>query len=164
MPISTISKSIPHIFCCPLFSENYLNPQVNNMVNKHTIDYHPSPSQLILRIRPLIFLWTHTGLISSESFMNFFLNPYIPSWLLKSFKFIVLRLQQIHLWVKNLNLFICTHAPKQDSPSDFYHYPPDRWELPIPPGQRFLKIFFPWAERGETIMAKINKGIGHKFW
>ena len=104
------------------------------------------------------------GLISPDSFLNFFLNLYIPSWLLKSFKFIVLRLLQIHLWVKNLNLFICTHALKQDSPSDFYHYPPGWWELPIPPGPRFLKIFFPWAERGERIMAKIKKGIGHKFW
>ena len=146
-------KINPPIFCCPRFSENYLNPKVNKMMNKHTIDYHPSPSQLISRIHIfLIFLWTPTGLISPESFLNFFLNLYIPSWLLKSFKFIVLRLLQIHLWVKNLNLFICTHAPKQNSPSDFYHYLPGRWELPIPPGQRFLKIFFPWAERGERII------------
>ena len=28
------------ILCCPLFSENYLNPQVriNKMVSKHTLD------------------------------------------------------------------------------------------------------------------------------
>ena len=36
-------KINPPNFCCPLFSENYLNPQVriNKMVNKHTVDYPP---------------------------------------------------------------------------------------------------------------------------
>ena len=65
----------PPIFWCPLFSENYLNPQVriNKMVNKHTVDYHPSPSRLISRIHPLIFLLTPKGFISPESFLNFFL-------------------------------------------------------------------------------------------
>ena len=42
-----------------------------------------------------------------------------------------------------LNLFIFTHAPKQNSSPAFYHYPPGRRELLIPPEQRFLKIFFP---------------------
>ena len=67
------------------------------MVNKHTIDYHPSRSQLISRIHPFIFLWTHKGFISPESVLIFFLNLYIPPWLRKSFKFIMLRLMQIHL-------------------------------------------------------------------
>ena len=36
-------------FCYLLFSKNYLNPQVRitKMVNKHTVDCHSSPSQLI---------------------------------------------------------------------------------------------------------------------
>ena len=105
------------IFFCSLFSENYLNPQVriNKMVNKHTVDYHPSPSQLISKIHPLIFLWTPKGFISREYFLKFFLNLFIPPWLRKSFKFTVLRLWdywQIHLWVKKLNLLMFTHAPK----------------------------------------------------
>ena len=111
------------------------------MVSKHTVDYHPIPSQLISRIYPLIFLWTRKGFMSPASFLNIFLDLYIPPWLWKSFKFIVLRLLQIHLWVKILNLFIFTHAPKQNSPPGFYHYPPGRRELPSPPEQRFLKIF-----------------------
>ena len=111
-------KINPPILCCSLFSENYLNPQVriNKMVNKHTVNYHPSPSQLISRIHPLIFPWTPKGFISPESFLNFFLNLHIPPWLHKSFKFIALRLLQIHLRVKKLNLFIFTHAHKQKSP------------------------------------------------
>ena len=92
--ISTISRSTPtHIFCCPIFYENYLNPQVKikKMINKHTVDYQPSSSQLVSRIPSLIFLWTPKGFISPESFFNFFLNLYIPLWLQKSFRFIMLR-------------------------------------------------------------------------
>ena len=136
-------KINPPIFCCPLFSKNYLNHQVkiNKMVNKHLVDYHPSPSQWISRIQPLIFLWTPKGFISLESFLNFFLNLYVLPSLRKSFKFIVLILLQIHLWVKKY-LFIFTHAPKQNSPPGFYYCPPGRRELSIPPEQRFLKTFF----------------------
>ena len=93
MFISTISISIPP-FSAVLSSKNYLNPQVtiNKMVHKHTVNYHPSPSQLISRIHPPIFLWTPKGFITPESFLNFFLNLYIPQWLRKSFKVMVLRL------------------------------------------------------------------------
>ena len=58
----------------------------------------------------------------------------------RSFIFIVLRLLQIHSWVKKLNLFNFTHAPKQSFPPGFYHYPPGRPKLPSPPKQHFLKI------------------------
>ena len=78
------------------------------------------------------FLWTPKGSISPESFLNFLLNLYIPPWLPKSFKFIVLRLLQSHLWVKKLNLFNFTHAPKQNSRPGFCYYPPVRRELHIP--------------------------------
>ena len=122
------------------------------MLSKHAINYHPSPSQLISRIHILIFLWTPKGVpkgfISPESVLNIFLNLYSPPWLQKRFRFIVLRLLLIHFWVKRLNLFIFTHAPKQNSPPGFYHYPPGRRELPIPPKQYFFEIFT-WGERGE---------------
>ena len=35
------------------------------MVNKDTVNYQPSPLQLISRIHSLIFLWTSKGFISS---------------------------------------------------------------------------------------------------
>ena len=101
------------------------------------------------RVPIIIFLWTPKGFISPESFLNFFLNLCIPPRLRKSYKFIVLRLLQIHLWVKKLNLFIFTHAPRQNSLPGFYNYPPVRWKLSIPPEQRFLKIFFPEEKEGE---------------
>ena len=121
------------------------------MVNKHTVDYHPSPSQLISSIHYLIYLWTLKGFIRSESSLNFFLNLYILLWLQKSFKFMVLRLLQINFWVKKLNLFIFTHAPKQNFPPGFYHYPPGRRESPIPHKQSFLKIFLPEERVGRGL-------------
>ena len=67
------------IFCCPLFFEECLNPQVriNKMENEHTVDYHLRPSKLTSRIHPLIFLWTPKRFISPESFLKFFSNLYI---------------------------------------------------------------------------------------
>ena len=63
--ISYFRISIP-LFCCPLFFEEYLNPRVriNKIVNKHSVDYHPNPSELTSRIYPLIFLQTSQGFIS----------------------------------------------------------------------------------------------------
>ena len=119
--------------------------------------------QIYCQLPIIIFLWTPKGFISPESFLNFLLNLYILPWFRKSFKFIVLSILQIHLWVKKLNLFSFTYAPKQDSPPGFYHHPPGRWKLPIPPEQNFLKVFFPEQKEGwedyivETV-TKINKG------
>ena len=118
------------------------------MVNKYTVDYHPSRSQLISRIHTLIFLWTRKGFISPESFLNFFLNLYIPPWLQKSFKFIVLRLLQIHLWVKKINLFNFTRARKQNSPPGFYHYPPRQTGIAHSSWTAFSEDIFSWTERG----------------
>ena len=109
--------------------------------------------QIHCQLPIIIFLWTPKGFIFPESFVNVLLNLYIPPWLRKSFKFIMLRLLQTHLWVKKLNLFDFTHAPKQNSPPRFYHYSPGRRELPIPSRTAFSKDIFSWAERGgERIM------------
>ena len=82
------------IHCCSLFSENYLNSRVriNKMVNEHTVDYHPSPSQLTSRIHPFIFIWTPKRFVFPESFLKFSFNLFIQPWLRKNFKFMVLRL------------------------------------------------------------------------
>ena len=87
-------KIIAPTFCCFLFFKECLNTQVriNEIVNKHTLDNHPSPSELALWIHPLIFLRTSEGFISPEYFLNFFQNLYIIAWLQKSFKFMLLRL------------------------------------------------------------------------
>ena len=55
-------------FCCPLFFEEYLNPQVkiSKMGNEHTVYYHPSPSELTSRIHLLIYQWSPKRLISQE--------------------------------------------------------------------------------------------------
>ena len=97
--------------------------------------------QIYCQLPIIIFLWTPKGFISPESFLNFLLNLYIPPWLPKSFKFIVLRLLQIRLWVKKLNLFNFSHTPKQNSPSGFYHYPLGWQELHILQNSIFWRYF-----------------------
>ena len=132
------------IFSCLLFSENHLNPQVriNKMVNKHTVDYHPSPWQLTLRIHPLIFLWTPKGFFSPESFL-IFSETGISPWLRKSFKFIVsLRLLVNTFVSQKIESVHFYPSPKQNSPPEILLLSPGRRKLPIPPEQHFLKIYF----------------------
>ena len=104
-------------FCCPLFFLKLSQPLGQNQQNS---------KQTYCRLSIIIFLWTPKGFISPESFLNFLLNLYISSELGKSFKFMVLRLLQIHFWVKKSNLFNFTHAPKRNSPPGFYHYPQEQ--------------------------------------
>ena len=53
------------------------------MVNKNTADYQPSPSQLISRIQPLIFLWTPKGFI--RIFFEFFPKPVYSTMVTEKF-------------------------------------------------------------------------------
>ena len=95
-----------------------------------------------------MFLWTPKGFISPESFLNFFLNLYIPLWLQKSFKFMLLRLLANTFVGEKLNLFIFTQAPKQNSPPGFYHYP-------FLPNSNFWRFIFSPVERGGGMGGKI---------
>ena len=64
-------------FCCPLFSENYLNPQENQQNSK----------QIYCQLPIIIFLWTPNGFISTESFFNFLLNlPVYSAMVLEKFQ------------------------------------------------------------------------------
>ena len=88
----------------------------------------------------------------------------------ESFKFIVLRLLQIHFSVKQIESVQFYSCPQAKISPGFYHYSPGKRELSIPPKQHFLKIFLPEQKEGgggedcvvEKI-TKINKGIGRKF-
>ena len=80
------------------------------MVNEHTVDYQPSPSELTSRIHPFIFLKAHKGFISPEYFSQ------------KSFKFMVLRLLANAFMSQKLNLFIHTHAPSKPLPQAEENY------------------------------------------
>ena len=153
------------ILWCPLFFENYLNPQVriNKIVDKHTVDYHPSPSQLILRIHSLIFLWTPKRFISPESFLNFFLNLFIPPWLRKSFKFIVLRSLQIHLWVKKIECFNFYSCPQAKlAPKFLWLFPQADGNCTFLSNSVFEDIF-PEKEGGRRLWSWKNYQISQRY-
>ena len=127
--ISTIQNQSPQFLLSSLFqklSQPLGQDQQNN-------------KQIYCQLAITIFLRAFKGF--PEPFLNFLQNLYNPPWLQKSYKFLLLRLLQIHLWVKKLNLFNFTHAPKQSSSPGFYHYPQNRQELPISPEHHFLKIY-----------------------
>ena len=81
------------------------------MINKHTADCDPSPSELPSRIHPLIYLWTPKGVGKNISdyllrtFLEFFLKLVYRLWLQKIFKFMVFRLLVVHLRVKKFVQF-----------------------------------------------------------
>ena len=122
----------------------YLNPQVriNKMVNEHTVDYHPSPSELTSRIHPLIFLWTPKGFIfSPECFLSFF-KPVFRTMVAEKF--------QIH-GVKITGKCICESKNwicsfllmphKQKWPPGSYHYHSRQEEVNHFP-QKTVFVFF----------------------
>ena len=50
--------------------------------------------------------------------------------------------------IESVHIYSCAQAKLPG----FYHYPPGRWEFPIPPKQCFLKILYPKEKGGERIM------------
>ena len=48
--------------------------RINKMVNEHTIDYHPSLSELTPKIHPLLFLWTPKGFMDMFCFTGHILR------------------------------------------------------------------------------------------
>ena len=132
------------------------------MVKNYTIDYHPSPLQLLSRTHPLIFLWTPKGFISPECFLRFFLKLYIPSWLQKSFKFSVLRLLAntfVSKKIESVHFYSFLQA-KLSSRFWSLYTPQAEGNYPFPLNSVFWRSIFYPAERGEYMefkkLAKLN--------
>ena len=83
------------------------------MINEHTVDCHPSPSQLTSKIHPLIFLWTFKKFMFPKYFLNFFSNLYISQWFRKSLKFMMLRLLAntlVSQKIDSVHFYLCPQA------------------------------------------------------
>ena len=88
------------------------------MVNEHTVDCNPSPSELNLRIYLLIFLWTPKGFISPEYFWRNI--PVYPTMVVEKFQIYSVKITDKYICEsKKLNLFIFAHAPKHNLPQVF---------------------------------------------
>ena len=65
---------IPFILLSPYLKE-YLNPQVSiNTVDKHSVNYHVSPSGLTSRMHPLLFMQCFNALSFSRRFVEYCVN------------------------------------------------------------------------------------------
>ena len=112
---------------------------------ENTVDYHPSPSEFILRIHPLIFLMTSKEFIYPKYFLNFFSNLYFSKTCIshhgcKNFKFMVLRLLENTFESKNWNCVLMT--PSMTLLQVFIIATLGRKKLPISPKESVLKNTF----------------------
>ena len=141
VPISPISKQHTHFLLLYLFWKmSQISGQDQQNGKEHILDYHPSPSEFISRIHPLIFLLTSKGFISPKYFLNFFSNLYIPPWLQKNFKLMVLRLLENTFESKNWICLLMT--PNITLLQVFIITTPGRKKLPISPRESVLKNTF----------------------
>ena len=94
-------------------------------------------------------------------------HRYIPPWLQKSVKFIVLRLLANTLWFKKLNLFVFTQTPKQNSPPRFLSLSPRQKEITHSSQAAFSEdLFFPQQlKKFENLeMKKLTKWNLRGYW
>ena len=119
------------------------------MVNKHTVNYHSSPSESTWKI-----LSYFCGFLRSLSLQNISSACIFHHGRGKILNLWCSGYSKIHLQVKKLNLFIFTHFYPVSS-CILILLTPGRWQLLIPPEQRFLKIYFSPVEReGEYLGTK----------
>ena len=99
------------------------------------------------------------GVYLSRIFLEFCPNPVYSILVAGKFQIYSLKITANAFVSQKLNLFFFTNAPKHNCPRGFYHYPPGRRELSIPPEKCFLKIFFPEEKggRGLWIIPKFTK-------
>ena len=133
------------IFCCFIFFEECLNHQVRiyKMLIKHTVDYHPSPSEITSGIHSFIFLWTSRGFMFPEYFLIFFSNLYISRWLKKLFQIHGVQIIGKYIYEsKNWIWSLLLIPPSKTLSQVFIVATPGRSKLPISPKESFLKIYF----------------------
>ena len=121
--------------------------RIKKIVNKHTVDYHPSLSQLISRIHTLIFLWTPKGFISPRIFLDFFPKPVYSTMVMEKFQIYSVRITANTFMSIKLNLFNFTHASKRNPPH-VSSLSSSQTRIAHFSRVAFLKIFFP-EEKGE---------------
>ena len=127
------------------------------MVNEHTADYHPSPSELTSRIHPLIFLWTAKGNISLS------LSIYIYFFFSKLYTIMVVENFQIYS-VKITGKYICESKnwicsfllmPTNNTlPQVLIINLQAEGNYPFPQNNIFWKSIFSTAEKGEDYGAE----------
>ena len=128
------------IFCCFIFFEECLKPQVRiyKMLNERTVDYHLSSSKFTSRIHPLIFLWTPKGFISPEYFLIFFSDLYIPPWLKNMFQIHGVKITEKYIYEsKNWICSFLLMPPSKTLPRFLSSLLQAEWNYPFPSNKNF---------------------------
>ena len=105
-----------------------------------------------------MFLWKPKGFISPESFLNFFLNLYVPPWLRKSFKFSVTIIANtfVSQKIESVHFYSC---PQGKLYRRFLSLSSRQKGISHSSQTVFFEDIFSWEERRERIMElkKITK-------
>ena len=129
------------------------------MVNEHTVDCHPSPSELPSRTQPLIFLWTPKGVYLSWIFLRAFLKPVYPTVVAKKFQIYGVKITG--KYICDTKSWICSFlpiSPNKTSPYVLISTPKAKGNYPFSLNRIFWKSFFLPAEGGKDYGAeKITK-------
>ena len=125
------------------------------MINKHSVDHHPSPSSSIPKIHPLIFLYTPYGFTFLLNICWIFSKSCISHHGWQKFS----NLWGSDYWKmllqdKKINLDNFTNAPRQNSPPGPDHHPFGiAWpHLPL------YEIFQKWLSWGEGFLLEMGGG------
>ena len=76
-----------------------------------------------------------TPFTEKKNFLEFFPKHVYSTLVAEKFHIYGVKITATTFVSQKVNLFIFTHAPKQNSPPSFYHYSPGKREMPIPPEQ-----------------------------
>ena len=101
--------------------------------------------------------------MSPESFLNFFLNLYIPPWLRKGFKFMMLRslaITFVSQKIQSVHFYLYPKAKLSPRLLSLPPPPPRRREISIPPEQHFLEIYFFPSRKGGGGRREVGVGGG----
>ena len=131
------------------------------MLNKHVVNYNPSPSEFTSRIEPLIFLWIPKRFISPEYFFIFFSNLYIPARLKKKkkcLKFMVLRLLENRFASQRTeSVYFYWYPQAKHSPRFLSSLLQVEVNYSSPPNKVFWKSIFPRSDGEDYGAENITK-------
>ena len=122
------------------------------MVNKHTVDYHPSASQLVLRTHTLISLWTPKEFCLSRIFLKFFPKPVYSTMVSEKFQIYSVKITAntfVSQKIKSVHFYSCSQAKL--SPG-FLSLSSRQTGIVHSSGAAFFEDTFPEEKRGERIM------------
>ena len=158
MKFSSTSNTSVHGCLYPLFqnqSSRFLKLHLFRRMSEPSSENQLKRQTNILSISTLVLQNWIQGVYLSRKFLEFFLKPVYPTMIAEKFQIYCAKITGKHICeLKILNLFILTHAPKQNSPLGFYYHYSKQMEM-----THFYRLTF-----FENLFYPSRKGKGIWSW